>query len=414
MSQPLSLLQFNSLVSEAIDARFERAYPVVAEVSELRMHTAGHCYLTFIEKGAGGTIVAKAPAHIWRTTAQRLLHRFRTATGRQLAAGMSVLVTVEPELHVQYGYSLNVIDIDPTYTLGAQAAQRQATIDALKADGVFDMNRELPLPRPVRAVAVVSSDTAAGYGDFCRQLEQSGYPFEVELFAAIVQGAGAPASICAALADVAARADEFDVCVVIRGGGAVSDLMCFDSREVAEYICQMPLPVLTGIGHERDETVADLVAHRALKTPTAVAALLVDLRAGEAQLVSDLALRLRQSATLLLQSHSERLVRTRHALQLAAAQIGTRERTRLSRLSASVVLGRRALIAAHTRRLASLSDSLRLLDPQRILARGFSLTTSGGHVVRNAADLAPGAEIVTRLASGELRSTVTRIVNKEE
>ena len=248
-------------------------YWLAAEVGEMRVASNGHCYLEFVQKDeVGGTLLAKARGHIWRQGYVNISAQFRRATGQDLRAGLNVLAEVEVTFHELYGYSLRVVNIDPTYTLGDLAAQRQAIIRQLEADGVINLNKEIPLPRLIRRVAVISSATAAGYGDFCRQLEQSGYGFELQLFPAVMQGDGVEQSVIAALDRIAAEPGRWDVAVIIRGGGSSLDLHGFDTYLLAANVAQFPLPVLSGIGHERDDTLVDLVAHTRLKTPTAVAA----------------------------------------------------------------------------------------------------------------------------------------------
>lgn len=434
-NQALTLLELNGLVRDVVEMNFTASYALVAEVSECRVAANGHCYLTFIEKGADDRVVAKASAHIWRGLADRLMMRFRRATGQTFGAGIKVLVKVKPELHELYGYALNVLDVDPSYTIGAQAVQREATIAQLKADGIYDDNRMLPLPRPLSRIAVISSETAAGYGDFCRQIEQSGYTFQLTLFPAIVQGDQAAASVCEAMMRILENKDAFDVVVIIRGGGAVSDLVCFDNHDLAACICQYPLPVLTGIGHERDQSVADMVANRAFKTPTAVAAFLVDTRAEEYQLLVDLALRVHRASAGLMAEHRERLMRAGHRLHSGVVQFASKGREKLFHLSARMNLAARRRVSEDGTRLLRLHDSLQagiahrlreersrqellrrhveLASPERILKLGFSITRVNGRVVRDVRNLSPGDLMETRLMSGTVRSEV-RQVNPED
>ena len=274
---PLSLYELNNVVRSTLELTLEDSYWVVAELSEVRVAGNGHCYVEFVQKEEkGGMLLAKARGNIWRNTYNLLAPYFEQETGQRLAVGLTVLVNVSVSFHELYGYSLTVLDIDPTYTLGAVAQRRKEILALLEEDGVLTLNKELTLPRPLLRIAIVSSASAAGYGDFCDQIKQSGLPFQLQLFPATMQGEGVEASVIAALEMIATEEENWDAVVIIRGGGAVSDLAGFETYLLAAHVAQFPLPVLTGIGHERDDTVVDLVAHTRLKTPTAVAAFLVE------------------------------------------------------------------------------------------------------------------------------------------
>ena len=345
-----------------------------------------------------------------------------------------MLAEVEVSFHELYGYSLHVVDIDPTYTLGDLAAHRQAIIRQLEADGVINLNKEIPLPRLIRRVAVISSATAAGYGDFCRQLEQSGYGFELQLFPAVMQGDGVEQSVIAALDRIAAEPGRWDVAVIIRGGGSSLDLHGFDTYLLAANVAQFPLPVLSGIGHERDDTLVDLVAHTRLKTPTAVAAFLVQLREDEAARLYQLAQRLQQAVMAQLEGHGKLLTALAHRLQLAATQYVHWQQQRLLRHQTRLDVGaqivfqnerhrlelfrQRAAQAVKERigherhRLEMLDHNLQLASPERILRMGYTLTTKDGKVVQSAGQLAPGDRIVTHFADGERQSVVQPFKNE--
>lgn len=318
-SHPLSLDELQTLIRQGIDKTHPLPYWVTAEISEKKVNASGHCYLELVEKGGANHVPkAKALAVIWRSQYAMIASYFRSATGQELQNGMKVLVKVVVSYHALYGLSLQITDIDPTYTLGDMERQRLETIQKLQEDGVYDMNRELPLPCVMQRIAIVSSSRAAGYQDFMRELSAGPYRFEVTLFEAFMQGNGAEDSIVEALSEAAQRYEEFDVLVVIRGGGSQSDLGCFNSYRLCSYLAQFPLPVLTGIGHDKDQSVADLVAAVALKTPTAVAVSLKDRMAQfEAEL--DASYRwLSETVRSLLQSESERLERAMMALNRAS------------------------------------------------------------------------------------------------
>ena len=274
----LSLQELQQRIKSAIEDSLPLPVWVVAEISDLKVNSySGHCYMELVEKAEavrGGTSTPKAQARavIWRNQYAMLSAYFLSQTGSRLQVGMKILAKVMVTYHELYGLSLQISDIDPTYTLGEVERQKQITISQLKADGVWDMNRELSLPTPIQRIAIISSATAAGYQDFCREIADGGYDFRLTLFEAVVQGERAEDSVIDALGRIAEREEEFDVVVLIRGGGSTSDLSCFNSYRLCAYVAQFPLPVLTGIGHLKDESVADMVAHTPLKTPTAVAA----------------------------------------------------------------------------------------------------------------------------------------------
>lgn len=426
---PLSLYELNSLVRDTLTAELDADYWLAAELSEVRVAANGHCYLEFVEKNErSNALLAKARGNIWRPTYALLAPYFERTTGRKLAAGMKVLVCVNVTFHELYGYALNVTDIDPTYTMGDLARRRREILARLEADGVLTLNKELPLPRPLTRIAVVSSRTAAGYGDFCRQLEQSGLPFTTALFDATMQGDKVEESVIAALDRIAAEQDAWDAVAIIRGGGAVSDLNGFESYALAANVAQFPLPVFTGIGHERDDTVIDLVAHTRLKTPTAVAAFLIERRREELDLVQGLEEQLRNAAQHCLEQPERRFQLLAGRFQLAATRFAAREREHLLQLGArterlclarlqaerqrlSPCAARLANAAASAfdrqrHRLALFEKSLQLAGPERILRMGYSITFHNGRPVRDAASLQPGDTLETRLANGSVTSTV--------
>ncbi len=428
---PLSLQELNSLVRGTLEATLADTYWLVAELSEVRPAANGHCYLEFVEKAPrSNALVAKASGVIWRNVYGLLAAHFERTTGQRLQPGMKVLVQVSVSFHELYGYSLQVSNIDPTYTLGDVARRRQEIIDALTEDGVLTLNKELTLPRPLSRIAVISSATAAGYGDFCRQLEESGFGFTTKLFSATMQGEHVEQSVIAALTAVAEEMDNWDAVAIIRGGGAVSDLNGFDTYLLAANVAQFPLPVLTGIGHERDETVLDLVAHTRLKTPTAVAAFLIETRRDETAALDLLKQRLLKAVNERMESERLHYTQIGTRFQMAATHYGSRQREQLTRLSTRMELHAKQQLQAarntleHTaerlprlcaerfmlehHRLELLGKTIHIADPARILNLGFSITLKDGKPIRNAKDLKPGDTITTRLAKGEVRSVVEK------
>lgn len=430
--EPLSLYELNGIVRSTLELTLDENYWVVAELSEVRVAGNGHCYVEFVEKEErSGAMVAKARGNIWKNTYNLLAPYFEQETGQRFAAGLKVLVNVSVGFHELYGYSLTVLDIDPTYTLGAAVQRRKEILALLEADGVLTLNKELTLPRPLLRIAVVSSASAAGYGDFCDQIKQSGLPFKLKLFPATMQGEGVESGVIAALEKIAAEDYLWDAVAIIRGGGAVSDLAGFETYLLAAHVAQFPLPVLTGIGHERDDTVVDLVAHTRLKTPTAVAAFLVERQREEINSLADLEHRLQQTVVGKVEQNRLLLQSLQLRVQAAAASYGRKEEQRLLQMGAA--LERNALQALQQQKnyLKNLSQSLqqtplRQIDNEqrrldyiqkllhmssldRILQMGFSLTLSEGKAVRSATQLVPGMLLTTHFAEGKMESRVETV-----
>ncbi|MGV3539161.1 MAG: exodeoxyribonuclease VII large subunit [Rufibacter sp.] len=326
-NRPLTLFEFNHRLREEIENALPHRYWITAEISETRVHHgSGHCYLTLTDKEPGSTkstLIAQARGTIWKRQYQEIAQFFEAQTGHSLKGGLKILFQASPRFHELYGFSLDIHDIDPTYTIGDLARQRQETITRLQTEGLLDLNRKQVLPQVPQRLAVISSPTAAGYQDFVSQLEKNpfGYAFALTLFEASVQGAEAVPSIKAALHRVTLQQQAFDAVVIIRGGGSQTDLLCFDQYELAATVAQMPLPVLTGIGHERDESITDLVAHTPLKTPTAVAAFLVD-RCNEFEAeVEGLFLQIRDAASALAIAQERRIAQLTVQVQQATNKL---------------------------------------------------------------------------------------------
>lgn len=306
----LSLLELNALVRRSLEQCLPDEYWIQAELSDVRSNTTGHCYLEFVQKDPrSNNLVAKARGMIWNNIYRLLKPYFEETTGQLFTSGIKVLVKVTVQFHELYGYSLTVLDIDPAYTLGDMARRRREILLQLEEEGVLTLNKELEIPVLPQRIAVVSSATAAGYGDFCHQLQHNsgGFFFYTELFPALMQGNQVEESVLAALDRINARINEFDVVVIIRGGGATSDLSGFDTYLLAAACAQFPLPIITGIGHERDDTVLDSVAHTRVKTPTAAAELLIHQVAEVAEHLEELSMRIQQGAYMLLDLERRRL-----------------------------------------------------------------------------------------------------------
>lgn len=407
-AKALTLYELNTLVREAIASAMDRDYWVEAELSEVR-EIRGHCFMELVQKDLfSPTPVARASAKCWKTTWTRIRPRFEAITGQPLRPGMKVMLLVHPDFHEAYGFSWIVSDVDPTYTLGDMARKRMEIINQLKAEGVFNLQKELPLPLFSQHIAVISSENAAGYGDFCSQLSNNdyGFSFMPVLFAAVMQGDGVEQSIVAALNAINAEADRFDVVVIIRGGGATADMSGFDTLLLAENVANFPLPVITGIGHERDECVLDMVSHTRVKTPTAAAALLVDNLAQVWAHVTDCQRTITQLVGQRMASEPSRLDRLSTRLTTLIHDRLTHEQFRLSSLATSLKPAAEYLLTTHRNYLERLALRAKSLDPKLLLRRGYSITTIGGKAVRDASLLKSGDEIVTQLEKGSVHSVV--------
>lgn len=427
---PLSLYELNNLVRQTLELTLDDTYWVQAEISELRVNR--HCYMELVQKDEHGNgMMAKARAQVWANTWVFLKSMFEQTTGQRLSVGMQVLVKVQVTFHELYGYSLNITDIDPTYTLGNIARRRMEILQLLDEKGILTMNKELPLPQLLQRIAVISSATAAGYGDFCNQLygNPRGLAFYTALFQATMQGNDVEHSIIAALNKIAKQQERWDAVVIIRGGGATSDLQGFDSLLLAENVAQFPLPVITGIGHERDDTVIDLIAHTRVKTPTAAAEFLIHHQEEELDKVEDFSARLSERANNLLTHESMRLKLLASKLPLLYSTVRAREETRIARLSAT--LGRHCmqrmekeraqaqllhqrlklstllLLKGEGKHIELINSQLNNASPERILRLGFSIARIGGKAIKDIDQVKEGDEITTTLASGTLKSTVT-------
>ena len=387
---PIGLLALQEQVKRHLEDHFFESVWLQAEISELKQNPSGHCYLTLVEKDPGSNaLLARASAVVWASTWRMVKPYFEAQTGRSLAPGLSVLVRVQVSYSVLYGLSLVIYDIDPSFTVGELELARQRTIARLEAEGMFDMNAQLSLPLLPRRLAVVSSPTAAGWRDFRRQLEgnEYGFRFRLQLFPAVMQGDAAPESIIGALDQIAAEADSFDAVLILRGGGGAMDLVCFDDYELAVNVAQFPLPVLTGIGHDHDFHIVDMVAHTHVKTPTALADWLLDRFAGEAWRLDTLVQRLH----LAVRTH-------------AAAQLGALESLKLRLVHAALDRHADALHA-----LDLLERRVEAADPRRALDRGFLIALKDGHRTDRAAAFTPGDRLTLLFRDGSVEAEVSKV-----
>ena len=477
MKQQLTLSELNKSIKETLQEKFPAPVWVIAEVSEMKENRTGHCYLELIEKEEN-TIIARSRATIWSYTYRMLKPYFETTTGQSFSQGIKILVQVSVEYHPSYGFSLNIKDIDPVYTVGDMAMQRKEIISRLQNEGVFEMNKELELPLVPQNIAVISSATAAGFQDFMNQLEdnENGFVFYTKLFEATMQGAETEPSIIDALERIFNYDDFFDAVVIIRGGGATADLSSFDSYDLAFNITQFPLPIITGIGHEKDDTIIDLVAHTRMKTPTAVAEFLI---AGVARFyerllyLEDEVVKLTQN---IIDEKQNQLGHVAENLNFSVTRFINEKQTRISRLGSEFqqnvnqfsfkkkyelnnlrhnlesavsvwavesknqmeqkqrilkrVVGAsllkeettlvhyrdlisskaKRMITAEQERIHISENTIRLLNPENILIRGYSLTLKDGEIVKSPAQLNVNDEIETRFADGNVKS---KIIKKE-
>lgn len=431
MVNHLSLYELNSLVRDVISMSLPDSYWVEAELSEAREGYGGHCYMELIEKDErSNTPIAKAHASCWRNRWMLLNPQFERVTGQRIHAGMKVLLKVHAQFHENYGFSWIVDDIDPTYTMGDMARKRMEIIQTLKEEGVFDLQKELKLPMFCQRIAVISSATAAGYGDFCNQLADNGYglQFTTALFAATMQGEGVEQSVISALNRINEEWENWDCVVIIRGGGATSDLSGFDTLALAENVANFPLPIITGIGHERDESVLDMISFQRVKTPTAAAAFLVDhltevyARIEDAQeaIVNYVKRRLQVERmkferlstqiptlfSLVKVRQSNRLDQLLNRLKAKAERIPADGLHRLEMLEARLKEPVARKLERELHRIDMLSQRAIAQDPERLLSRGYSITLKDGKSIKDASQLKAGDEIETRFAKGVAKAVV--------
>lgn len=428
-NKALSLYQLLEQVKSAFKSALPFSWWIVAEISELKVNYSGHCYLELIEKEeTGEAIRAKARATIWASVFRMLQPYFESVTRTRLAAGMKVMIKVTAEFHELYGFSLNVSDIEPSFTIGELARQKMEVINRLKSDGVYDMNRSLDFPEIPKRIAVISSKTAAGFGDFKDQLIRNpfGYRFDIRIFPAVMQGEEAEQSIINAMDSIFANEDSYDIIVMIRGGGSQSDLNCFNSYLLCSHICQFPLPVVTGIGHEQDETIADLVAHTRLKTPTAVAEYLIDCYREVDEAINERSANLNDLVTQRVDDEKEKLERmflklkpavknilTDHHRNLQLLGVNLKSHVKHHLLKESQTTGSRKIrlntvtrefVNNRKHKLDLLEKKKNYLDPFLILKRGYSITYHNGKALKNPALVSKDEIIETRLAEGNVKS----------
>lgn len=387
IENPLTLYSLNNFVREAVSNALPARYWVTGELSEVREAVNGHCYIELVQRDeVTNELVAKARGTIWARIYTLLRPYFLEQTGHAFAQGLKVLLQVSVNFHELYGYTLDVCDIEPAYTIGDMARKRQLVIKQLTEEGVIGLNKELQFPLLPQRVAVISSYAAAGYGDFCDQLHNNGYGFVfyTKLFPAPMQGSGVEQGIIEALDCIARDLEFWDVVVIIRGGGATSELSCFDTYELANNCAQFPLPIITGIGHRRDESVLDIVAHTSAKTPTAAAELLVHAMLAQAHWLTDV----QQGVVAAVRGRVDG------------------EKRRLQSLVQRIPVATALFMQAQHHKLDLSQKYIDASSPERVLALGYSITRINGKAVRLLDDIAPGDEVVTAVAGGEFTSKV--------
>lgn len=450
-----TLFEINKLVKEVLTKSLPESYWVIAEISEIIEHSSGHCYLELIQKDdEADTIKARAKANIWSYTYRMLKPYFESMTNRKLAKGMKVLVNAQIVFHELYGYSLNILDIEPSFTLGDIELKRRETINKLMTDGVMDMNKELELPMLPKRIAIISSPSAAGLQDFIDQLINNlyGYVFEFQIFPSTMQGDEAEKSILNSLNGIYEKISEFDIAVIVRGGGAQTDLSCFDSYALSSNIAQFPLPILTGIGHEKDVSVVDMVAHLSLKTPTAVAEYIISKFNDAENIASELASQLSNSvddilseekdtltnfqakfqyySTLLVEKNRYRVENLNNKIPFITNQTIKGKSDQLSTKQGRIVITANALINKLNSKISNNSVKIKSLIPQKvnseknkhnfweqtvnylnpytILQKGYSITYYNGRVLKDSSTVKIGENVETKLKNGLIIGNIVR------
>lgn len=433
-----TLTELNLDIREALSQTHPDEYWVCAEISECHPNRNGHCYLELIDKDRQGRTTARQRAIIWSNTYNLLLPYFEQVTGQRLTAGIKVLVLVTVTYHELYGMSLTIHDINPTYTIGEAARRRAEIIAQLEEEGTINDNKELPLPMLPRRIAVISSSTAAGYGDFIDQLQGNsyGYIFYPVLFTAAMQGERTETSVIEALNRIHTHIEHFDCVVIIRGGGSTSELSCFDTYPLATNVAQFPLPIIVGIGHERDETVLDYVAAVRVKTPTAAAEWLIErmrladmaAQAMRQQVVDIVSNRLQQENNRLQQLtagvpymvaqrvHNEttKLQNWAHTIGRSTSEKITREHNRLSLMSHLLPERTTTLLRQEQQHLENLANTIALLSPDATLARGYSLVTHNNKVIRSVDNLPTNTPIEIHMVDGTAQAHITTTSKKHD
>lgn len=431
-----SISELNSLIQEALEVQIDPVIWVIGEIADFRKAPQGHAYFELVEK-SGATVQAKIKANLWSFAFRSVSARFESVTGTSIKNGMKVLAQVAVNFHPVYGLSVNVKDIDPSFSLGERAKVRQETIDRLTREGLLRLNGRHSLPPVVQKIAIISSPTAAGYGDFINQIEQNSYGYQVyhKLFPSAMQGNEAVSSILASLdqIDLVRESLGIEAVIIIRGGGAQLDLDCFDDYRLAAKIANYDLPIFTGIGHERDESIADLVAHTQLKTPTAVAEFLLSGFREFEENLGTILLRLDRATRFTLKEEGDKLHQIAHQAKSVAQSRLKLEAEKLNscvnrikfssknRLQANLLSidsmekelrkGFISVLQNQSQLINAKESILRQLDPKVILERGYSRSEINGKSVSHG-DFKIGEEMITITSLKKISSTITQIEEK--
>jgi exodeoxyribonuclease VII large subunit len=418
MTNNLTLSELQLLIRDSIYLSLPDFYWVVAEISEIKQNSSGHCYLELIEKRSDESgIKAKVRAVIWSNKYGLIKAFFENSTGETLRAGLKVLLKAQIEYHELDGLSLVVTDIDPSFTIGEMAAKRRLIIKRLEDEGVFNMNKELELPPVPKRIAIISSSNAAGYRDFINHLKNNNYEysFHTELFEATMQGTQNEQSIINALYSIEQSSKQFDIVVIIRGGGSQSDLGWFDNYNIAFHITQFPLPIITGIGHDKDLTVTDLVACRSVKTPTAAADLIIELTAETENHLLELGDNIKMLAMESLESFSDTLELSEKKLMKLSSNVITNIKNRnykIQTIKSLLASSARKLIKKEEKRVSTLNNTLEILNPENVIKRGYTITYKNGNIVTSLQNLATGDVIETMFSDGLIKSAITEKTEK--
>ncbi len=429
--EAILLSELSLSIKEQLKNAFDRNIWVRAEISELHENASGHAYFELIEKdSSSGQILAKIKATCWANTYRMLKAYFESSTGESLRSGINIQFACSVDFHEVYGISLTIRDIDPSFTVGEMAMQRLKIIRRLQEDGVIDMNRELALSSTPQRIAIISSPTAAGYGDFMDQLKRNskGFVFYTKLFSAVMQGDQSADSIIVALDKIAEHSHLFDMVAIIRGGGATAELSCFDNYELAFNCAQFPLPILTGIGHDRDESILDLIAHTRAKTPTAAAEFLIstidsayeNILQYENGIFSLLDIRLRDEMNRIQHLHlklqngiNQSTFSQKQKLSIASEKIKQQTKQQIGRKQQHLIALQSVLKNTLTQEFISQKHKLDLLEvqlkqssPDEMLQKGYSLTLKGGKIIKKASQITSGDNITTLLQDGKIESIV--------
>ncbi|HBO83651.1 MAG TPA: exodeoxyribonuclease VII large subunit [Deltaproteobacteria bacterium] len=424
-----SLSELNRAIKEALEITFPDTIWVVAEISEIRIHSKGHCYFELVEK-KDDLVIAQIKANIWAYSYKGISNKFEKATGETLKKGMQVLLSVNVTFHEVYGISLNIKDIDPTYSLGEMARKKKETIEKLTKEGYIYLNKQIPLPLVPQRIAVISSETAAGLGDFINHLDNNPYGYRIfhKLYQSLMQGLDAEASIISSLQAIKKEIRLYDAVVIIRGGGSQTDLSCFDTYNLAVEVAKMPIPVITGIGHERDDTLVDLVAHTKLKTPTAAAEFLIsglrvfeerllDAQRGLIQQVREILLDetnrfnhiikdFRYSITERFSNEGNKLEMSMHKLIHAVTQAIDSNRSKIIISFNKMQSALKSFIQTQNSRVKNIEQAIELLNPVNVLKRGYSITLRGGRVTKDISGIRTGDILQTKIYKGTITSKV--------